>query len=345
MFGLSDEQRMFRESLSRFLVNVEQSREADCWQGLAEIGAVAALFDEDLGGFGGDGGDILVVFDALGRMHHPPPLMDLALVPGWLLAAARWDVGEIISGRQRLAFAHGEIEGRYALDWVETRAISNRLVGDKTLVVGASEADGFLVSARDSNQGEIGLWWVAPDAPGLRLNEYALIDGGTAAELHFAETPGEPVLTNAWPAIASANAVATLAKMAETLGAMEKAVELTQNYLGTRQQFGRPIGHFQALAHRLVDVMVELEQARSAVLFATEHLNADEVVRDRHISAAKYLIGRIGRMIAEESIQMHGGMGMTEEYGLGHFVKRIIMADHRFGDTDYHLERFIELGG
>ena len=116
---------------------------------------------------------------------------------------------------------------------------------------------------------------------------------------------------------------------------------MTNDYLCTRQQFGRPLASFQVLAHRLVDMYVELEQARSAVMMAAGHLGADKSLRDLNISAAKNLLGRVGQLVAEESIQLHGGIGMTDEYRLGHFAKRIVMADHRFGDVDYHLERFI----
>ncbi len=125
---------------------------------------------------------------------------------------------------------------------------------------------------------------------------------------------------------------------------METATELTRSYLMTRQQFGRPIGSFQALQHRFSDMLIELEQARSAVINAAGHLSDEPSQRDRHNAAARNLIGRVGRLVAEEAIQMHGGIAMTQEYELAHIAKRIVMTDHRFGDTDYHLERFIALG-
>lgn len=145
----------------------------------------------------------------------------------------------------------------------------------------------------------------------------------------------------AFDAIEVRVAMATVAQCAETLGAMETACALTREYLMTRKQFGRPIGTFQALAHRMADLLIEVEQARSAVINAAGHLDAERDTSERHISAAKNLMGRAGRMIAEDAIQMHGGIAMTQEYELAHIAKRIVMCDHRFGDTDYHLERFI----
>ena len=136
-------------------------------------------------------------------------------------------------------------------------------------------------------------------------------------------------------------AAANVALCAETLGAMENATALTKDYLMTRKQSGRPIGSFQALAHRMSDVLIEMEQARSAVINAAGHLEAAPAQRERFVSAAKNLIGRVGRLVAEESIQLHGGIAMTQEYELAHIAKRIVMADHRFGDVDHHLERFI----
>jgi alkylation response protein AidB-like acyl-CoA dehydrogenase len=147
----------------------------------------------------------------------------------------------------------------------------------------------------------------------------------------------------AFPAIAERAAAASVALAAETLGAMEAATELTRGYLLTRQQFGRPIGTFQVLQHRMADLWIELEQARSATINVAGHLADEARMRDRHVAAARNLIGRAGRMVAEDTIQMHGGIAMTQEYELAHLAKRIVMADHRFGDTDYHLEQFIAL--
>ena len=342
-FTLTEERQMLKDMLGRYLAD----RPTDPWSGLVELGVMGALFDEAEGGFGGAGSDLAIVFEEVGRADCTLPLIDGVLLPGLLMAAAGRDIVSLINGKERLAFAHGELAARYDLNWVETRVDGDRITGEKSVVVGAEGADCLIVSARhagaiDAEDG-IGLWLVRPDARGLIIRGYDMAAGGRAAEVTLADTPGEPLLTEAFGAIADAVAGATLAQMAETLGAMETAVAMTRDYLGTREQFGRPIGSFQALAHRLVDVMVELEQARSAVILAAGHLDAEPQERDRYIAAAKNIIGRSGRLIAEEAVQMHGGIGMTKEYALGRFAKRIIMADHRFGDTDHHLEQFIDL--
>lgn len=175
-----------------------------------------------------------------------------------------------------------------------------------------------------------------------------MISGGRAAEvvLDGVEISEDARLGTPGAALAALGATfarASVAQMAECLGAMTNAVNLTQDYLVTRQQFGRPIGTFQALQHRLAEMLIEMEQARSALINAAGHVGAEPKERDRQISAAKSLYGKIGRLIAEESIQMHGGIAMTQEYELAHIAKRIVMADHRFGDEDWHLERFIAL--
>ncbi len=341
-FDLTDEQRMLQDTLRKALATAK-----DPWAALAELGVIGALFDEATGGFGGTGFDIALVFEELGRADVFLPMIDRALVPGLLLTAAGHDIADVIAGTEKLAWAHGELGARYDLDWVETRADGDAISGQKTVVVGAEDADSIIVTARHAGAANdhtgIGLWRVAGDAAGLTLHGYDIAQGGRAAELTLENTPGEPLLPEAVDALSQATAAATLAQMAETLGAMETVAAMTQDYLKTRKQFGRPIGSFQVLAHRLADMMLEVEQARSAVILAAGHLHDAPVQRDLHISAAKNLIGRAGRMIAEEAIQMHGGIGMTEEYALGRFAKRIIMADHRFGDTDHHLERFIAL--
>jgi len=342
-FENTDERRMLQENLRRYLA----AAPADIWSGLAEMGIIGALFDEAHGGYGGKGLDLAVVFEELGRADVQVPLIDTALVPGRLLCAAGHGVGDLIGGKARYAFAHSEVASRYDLDWIETRAEGNALTGGKSTVIGAADADTLIVSARrcvaPGDAGGIGLWLVSGDAPGLSIRPYGIAQGGQAADLSLEGVEGEPLFDDALPAIEAAIAAATVALCAETLGAMGTATAMTRDYLTQRQQFGKPIGTFQVLRHRLADTMLEIEQARSIVILAAEHLEDAPQSRDRHVSAAKNLLGRAGRFVAEEAIQMHGGIGMTEEYALGRFAKRIVMADHRFGDTDYHLERFIAL--
>tara|TARA_R110002020_G_scaffold451607_2_gene665741 strand:- start:69278 stop:70411 length:1134 start_codon:yes stop_codon:yes gene_type:complete len=372
-FDLTEERQMLQDSLRRFLrdrydtatrnkiLESDSGMSTDIWNELAELGVIGALFTEEQGGFGGKGFDIAVVFEELGRAGVVEPFLDTAVLAGGLVADLGNDdqkahVEEIIGGTMQMAFAHGEPTSRYDLTRVSTSATEKGdqiiLSGRKAVVVNAEAADMLVVSARESGgQGDadgISLFLVPKDAEGLTVQGYALLAGGRAAEviLDDVSVPASARLGaagKAADAIEARIAAANVAQTAETLGAMETAVKLTKDYLGTRKQFGRPIGTFQALAHRFSDLLIEMEQARSAVILAAGHLEADRGARERNISATKNLIGRVGRLVGEESIQLHGGIAMTQEYELAHIAKRIVMADHRFGDVDFHLERFIAL--
>jgi alkylation response protein AidB-like acyl-CoA dehydrogenase len=372
-FDLTEERQMLQDSLRRFLkdryttdlrnqiIESETGISDKIWGELAELGVIGALFTEEQGGFGGAGFDISTVFEELGRAGVVEPFLDTAILGGGLIAALGNDsqkdlVEEVIGGTLHLAFAHGEPTSRYDLSRVETTAKSDGdeivLTGRKAVVVNAEAAGQIVVSARESggadDEGGISLFLLPAGTQGVTLRGYPLLSGGRAAEVTLDEVrlPASARLGDAgaaFPAIAARVAVANVALAAEAMGAMETAVELTREYLMTRKQFGRPIGTFQALAHRYSDLLIEMEQARSAVINAAGHLAGPERERDRHIASARNLIGRVGRLVAEESIQMHGGIAMTQEYELAHIAKRIVMTDHRLGDTDYHLERFIDL--
>ncbi|MEM7320091.1 MAG: acyl-CoA dehydrogenase, partial [Pseudomonadota bacterium] len=284
------------------------------------------------------------------------PLLDTAVLCGGVVAEIDGSVhsdllSQVIEGSVRLAFAHGEPGSRYDLDRVTSMARADEsgiiLHGRKSVVFDAGSADHFIVSAREGDRGGISLFLVPAGCSGLTVQSYPVIGGARAGEvtldnLRLPETARLGLPGTALPYLETAAARANVAVMADTLGAMETVTDMTREYLMTRQQFGRPIGTFQALQHRFADMLIELEQARSAVINAAGHL--DHPDRDRQISASRNLICRTGRLIAEESMQMHGGIAMTQEYDLAGFAKRIIMAEHRFGDADFHLERFIALG-
>lgn len=358
-FELTEERQMLSDTLRRYLsdkydtatrnaiLDSDQGYSDEIWAGLAELGILGALFAEEQGGFGGAGFDIAVVFEQLGRAGVVEPVLDTALLGGGLLAAFGQDVEGIIAGERQLAFAHGEPSSRYDLSRVETR-FDGSLQGRKAVVINAEAADTLIVSARESGDVDdpagISLFLVDQSADGLSMRGYPMMSGGRAAEVTFDGVKAERLgpAGGAFEAIDTVVARAEVALAAEAVGAMETATELTRDYLMTRKQFGRPIGTFQALQHRFADLLIELEQARSAVINAAGHLTAPD--RARHIAAARNLIGRAGRLVAEEAIQMHGGIAMTQEYELAHIAKRIIMADHRFGDTDTQLERFIDHG-
>ena len=370
-FNLTEERQMLQDTLRRYLsdkydtktrntiIDSDKGYSPEIWAELAELGVIGALFTEDQGGFGGAGFDLSTVFEELGRAGVVEPFLDTAILGGGLIAALGNDdqkalVDEIIAGTAHLALAHGEPVARYDLSRVETTAkVSGgqiTLDGRKSVVVNAEAAGHLIVSARESggvaDADGISLFLVAADSAGLTMRGYPMLAGGRAAEvtLDNVTIPESARLGSAGkalPALHDAIARANVALAAEALGAMVTAVELTRDYLMTRKQFGRPIGTFQALAHRYSDLLIEMEQARSAVINGAGHLDTDK--RDLHGASMRNLIGRVGRLVAEESIQMHGGIAMTKEYERAHIAKRIVMTDHRFGDTDYHLERFIEL--
>jgi len=372
-FDLTEERQMLQDTLRRFLrdryttearnkiLDSESGMSNEIWNELAELGVIGALFTEEQGGFGGKGFDIAVVFEELGRAGVVEPFLDTAVLAGGLIA----DLGnedqkavieEIIGGTAQLAFAHGEPTSRYDLNRVQTTAKTDgddiMLNGHKAVVVNAEAADHLVISARESgepgDEAGISLFLVPADTKGITVQGYALLAGGRAAEVMLDDVhiPASARLGNAgeaFAAIEARTAAANVAQCAETLGAMETATYLTKDYLMTRKQFGRPIGTFQALAFRMSELLIEMEQARSAVINAAGHLEADRKARETNVSATKNLMGRAGRLVAEDSIQLHGGIAMTKEYELAHIAKRIVMADHRFGDTDHHLERFIAL--
>ena len=223
------------------------------------------------------------------------------------------------------------------------------LSGTKHVVLGGGSASTLVVSARSSGSedsaGGISLFLVDPAQPGVSVQAHPNVDGHAAATVRLDGATGELLGEEgkAFPAIEHALARGTLAVCAESLGAMERAKDLTVEYMHTRKQFGVPIGFFQALQHRMADVLIEIEQMRSGVINAAGRMESPRKERERHVSSAKHLAGRIGRQVAEEAIQIHGGMGMTWEYPVGHYAKRIVMIDHLFGDTDHHLERYIAL--
>ncbi len=369
-FDLTDERQMLQDGLRRLLADsyTPDARKAieagdngfspDIWNSLAEMGVIGALFGEDDGGFAGAGFDVALVFEELGRVGAVDPLIDTAVLGGGLVAALgdaqqKELVEGVIGGGVQLAFAHVEPTSRYDLSRVDATAEKAgegyEITGRKAVVVNAPAANHLLVTARTSGKASaengISLFLVAADAAGLRLRNYPLVGGGQASEVVLDKVPATLVGPEggAYEAIAAVNARAVLAISAEALGLMEAIKELTIDYLKTRKQFGVPIGKFQVLQHRMSDVALEVEQARSAVINLAGHVDAAPEVRDVHVSATKNLIGTVARQVVEESIQMHGGIGMTNEYELGHLAKRLTMVDHRFGDADHHLERFIAL--
>ena len=365
-FNYSDDQRMLSDTLNRFLednyphehrmqaAESDQGFNTDTWQQLCELGIAGALLPEGAGGYGGTGVDISVVFEALGKALVVEPLMSTAAISANLLhdcGAEQSLLDDVIAGNTMLALACYEQDHRYRVDTPDCTATQQadgwQLNGTKTMVLNGDTADQLIVSA--SVDGALALFLVPTDTAGVTRVAYPTVDGGRGCDvqLNNAGVGASALLcrdAQALECLELAIARANVAIGAEALGAMETCKNMTVEYLQTRKQFGVPIGKFQTLQHRMVDVMIEIEQARSSLINAATALNDDRLTRERNVSAMKNLIGRAARLVAEESIQMHGGIAMTWEYALSHYAKRLVMIDHWFGDTDYHLQRYIDLG-
>ncbi|MEM8795375.1 MAG: acyl-CoA dehydrogenase family protein [Pseudomonadota bacterium] len=369
-FTHTEERRMIADQTAKMIANAypidvrhnhaesEFGFSRDMWAQFAELGLIGALFREEVGGFGGAGFDLTVIFQELGRGLVVEPFL-ATLLAGTALQEAGSEAQKarlesVISGETLIAFAHGEPDGRYELSHVRTTAeavgSNSRLTGNKAVVINGDAADHIIVSARHSGDHDdrtgLSLYLVDKNAEGLLIRGYPTVDGLHAAELTLTNVEGEVLegaAEDAYPVIEKIMGAGVLALSAEALGAMDVASKMTLDYLKTRTQFGRPIGTFQALQHRMADMMMEIEQMRSSVINAADRFDGDYVSREWALSAAKNLTGTIGRMVAEESIQLHGGIAMTWEYALGHYAKRIVMIDHVLGDADHHMERAISL--
>lgn len=371
-FTHTDERRMLADMAGRFVRDkydietrhknaaMDEGFSRDTWAEFAELGLIGALFDEENGGFGGKGFDIAVVFEELGKGLVVEPML-ANLVAGRLIESAGSSeqkalIERVISGKVLLAFAMSEPNSHYNPAHVETRAekVADgwKLTGHKTVVLNGDAANLLIISARisgeiDDEEG-IGLFLVNAKAAGVNMRATTTIDGGHIAdiELDGAIAASSAMLgdgENTYATIEAALAAGIVAVSAEALGAAQVATELTLEYLKTRKQFGIEIGRFQVLQHRFAEMLIEIEQLRSSLINAAGHLEADRKMREWHVSAVKNLAGRVGHLVAEECIQMHGGIGMTWEYALPHYAKRLTMIDHQFGDEDYHIERIIAL--
>jgi pimeloyl-CoA dehydrogenase small subunit len=357
-FDLTEEQRLLKESVERLLADryAFEQRQAygksadgwsrELWRAYAEMGLLGLPFAEAEGGFGGGPVETMIVMEALGRVLALEPFLSTVVLCGGLLRRAGHTalLPRVADGSLLLAFAHGEPRSRWRLDHVETAVKDGRLTGEKAVVLHGDSADKLIVSARDG-RGRIGLYLV--DATEVTRRGYPTQDGQRAAEIRLAGAPAETVLAEDGMALIEHVVDEALAALAaEAVGAMAALHELTVEYLKTRRQFGMPIGAFQALQHRAVEMLVALEQARSMAMFATMMAGeADPAERRKALAAAKVQVGRSARFVGQQAIQLHGGIGMTDEYKAGHYFKRLTMIDRMFGPADHHLERLAEAGG
>jgi pimeloyl-CoA dehydrogenase small subunit len=373
-FDFSDEQRLLRDSVDRliqdrygFEARRKYAAEPDgwsrpIWAQYAELGLLGLPFPETVGGFGGGTVETMIVMEAFGRGLIIEPYLATVILAGGLVLAAgdpgqrESILGAVGAGEKLLAFAHTERQARFHLADIATTARHEAgawtLTGEKGVVLHGDCADTLIVSARVSggrrDEAGIGLFLVPAEAPGVTTRGYRTQDLQRAAEISLNSAPATPLGTpgTAFPAIAQVVDRAIAALCAEAVGAMAELHAMTVDYLKTRKQFGRAIGEFQVLQHRAVDMFTALEQARSMAMFATVMADSDDTTeRARAISAAKVQIGRSGRHIGQEAIQLHGGIGVTMEYKAGHLFKRLTMIDKLFGDADFHLARLGELGG
>ncbi|WP_323371658.1 acyl-CoA dehydrogenase family protein [Anianabacter salinae] len=351
---MTDDRRMLSDTLNRYLAGkygwehrAKAAYQAPFhdparWAELSELGVLMALAPEDQGGFGGAGFDITAVFEALGRAICPEPVL-AALLSSRLLAAAGADQEALLAGAVHHAAALGELDAPYDLSGIATTARKDgegyRLSGRKSVVYGGHVAERFLVAAL--LDGTMALFDVA--ASDAEVTPYGMIDGGGAAEVFLDAAPATLLLAEAGAAVQDALDAGTLALCAEAVGAMDVSFDITLDYLKSRKQFGTTIGSFQALQHRMVDMKTEIEQARSITILAASRIGTG--AQSRSVSMAKNLIGRTAKLVAEDCVQMHGGIAMTWEYQMSHYAKRLVMIDHQLGDTDHHLERVMATRG
>ncbi len=371
-FEFTDEQRALQSTLQRFVqrhYGFEQRREImwrggfsrEVWRALADIGVLALNVPEAHGGLataaGGSPVETLVALQALGAALVLEPVLSSAVIASTLIAdgvhaqqQAAW-LAALAAGECIAVLAHFEPASRGDDARIATRAERRNgqvmLHGHKAVVAHAGVADDLLVSALDG-QG-VSLWRVPRDAAGLRIKPYPTFDAQQAAEveLNAVVLPDTAVIGAAGaaqPAIERALDVGLAALCAEAVGVMDAAVAATIEYLKTRQQFGQPIGRFQALQHRVADMLIHLEQARSMSLLATARCrDTDACARRRVLSAAKVVIGQASRFIGQQAVQLHGGMGMADELIVSHYFKRLTAIELTLGDTDTHLQRFVAL--
>ncbi|TSE01861.1 acyl-CoA dehydrogenase [Skermania sp. ID1734] len=359
-FELNDEQQLLRDTTRDLLARAYDPEKRnkviatdlgwskDVWSQLAEVGLLGLPFAEDDGGMGAGPVETMAVLVEVGRRLAPEPILDSALLPGSIIADAGTEaqrrelLPRVADGSLLLAFAHAEPGVRWPSSELQTTASMNgagwTLNGRKNPVLRGDCAGKFIVSA--AADGGTGLFLVEADATGVSRRSYETHDGGRAAQLDFADVPAEQLgdVADASAHLAAAIVRGQVALCAEALGAMEESLRLTTEYLKTRKQFGVPLAKFQTLTQRAADMYVSLELARSMMLYATMMLaegQADATVASR----AKLQVGRSARHIGQESIQMHGGIGMTAEYPVGHYVSRLTAIEHTFGDSADHLRQ------
>jgi hypothetical protein len=374
-FEFSDEQRQLHDAVERYLndqytfdrfQSIKRSAagwDASVWRGLADLGVLAITVPAAQGGLGFGPLETLAMMGDCGRSLLLEPVLSSAVIATAALRAFadQAPAGELLTGMgagEKIAvLAHFESDARFDTQWVTTRARrtgdSYRLDGHKGVVMHAGAADVLLVTARTAGEAGdapgVSLFLVPRAAPGVVIDAYPIVDGQRAADVYLrnVEVPAAGRLGpegNALAAVEAALDIGLAALCADALGVMQALVDATVDYVRQRQQFGQPIGRFQALQHRIADMLVHLEQARSMTyLAALRCTDSDVGERRRALSAAKAVMGQAGRFVGQQAVQLHGGMGMTDELKVSHWFKRLTAAQLMFGDSDTHLQRFAAL--
>ncbi|MBE7635355.1 pimeloyl-CoA dehydrogenase small subunit [Sneathiella sp. P13V-1] len=374
-FELSEEQVLLKDSVDRFvqdnyspddrlkLSQTELGFSRDHWKTMAELGWLGMAFPEEVGGFGGGAVETMIMMESMGRGLVLEPFVSTVLLGGALIAEAGSEeqiesiIPSVIEGQTMLAFAYAEPQSRFNLNDVETTASKSGdgyvLNGTKSVVYHGGTADKIVISARTSGESRdadgISLFVVDREAAGMDVRAYRTVDGQRAADIRLENVSvGADALLGAEgaaaPVIEKITDRAIGALCAEAVGAMAAANDITNEYLKTRKQFGIPIGKFQVLQHRMVDMYMEAEQSKSMSDMAAMKLDLGyENDTKRAVSAAKSQIGKACKFVGQQSVQLHGGMGMTDEYSIGHYFKRLSTIEMLFGNTDYHLNRFSAL--
>ncbi len=358
-FDLSEDQELYRRAVERFVAPVDTAwrhrlRQSEGgydlarWRELAELGLLALAVDDTAGGIGGSPIDLAIVAEALGQGIAPDPWLENGVLPARLLAAAgRNGLAEgVVSGTHLVACAFAERNRRYSLRAAQVNAAQNpdgyTLTGEKTLVLGGALATCFIVSA--SCGGATELFLVESSAPGVDCRNYRIADGSVASEVRFnaVRVMREARLDLTEQAFVREIDDARLFAAAEMLGLGQRLFDDTLDYVKQREQFGSPIGSFQALQHRLVECYAALEQARSMLYRAAMTNRSDADAWHRAAAGAKAFIGEQADRVAREAVQMHGGMGVTDELAIGHAMKRVLVLGKLFGDGDALLAEYAE---
>lgn len=373
-FNFTEEQGMVRDGLSR-LVREQYDWETrsktiassagwrpEVWAQLAELGILGMPFSEADGGFGGGVVDAMIIMEEFGKGLVIEPFLPTVICAGGFLkhagTAAQKDehIGGVVAGTRVFAFAYAEPRGRFDYADLETTAKKDGsgyvLNGHKAVVIGAPWASHLVVTARTGGERRdrsgVSVFVIAKDLAGITTRDYVTVDGRRASEVYFENVvvPAEALIGAEGEGLALIEIVtdeAIAALCAEACGAMKVAHAMTVEYSRQRKQFGVPIGSFQVLQHRMVDMYTAYEQAVSLTYLATLRLGTDEVERKKAVSAAKVGVGQAARLIGQEAVQIHGGNGVTDEYAIGHFFKRLTIFDSEFGNVDHHLKRHVAL--